>query len=91
MSSLTIGYHWLYLIVILAMAVIPQAANGHQAAEKDYLYENDYILDVHHSGRRRITAVRCDMTVNYVNCNHLDLTSSLLLPCLLTERKICSM
>ena len=52
-------YLWVYLIVFLSVAVVPQAANRHQVAEKDHLYENDYVLDVHHSGRRKLTAVRC--------------------------------
>ena len=45
----------LFFIVFLAIAALPDAADRHQG----HLYENDYVLDVHHSGRRRLTAVRC--------------------------------
>ena len=55
----------LFFIVFLAIAALPDAENRPQ----DHLYENDYVLDVHHSGRRRLTAVRC-LPTYYCQSNH---------------------
>jgi len=46
------------LLAVVAAAATPAVGRGSLDRDNGGLYVDDYVLDVHHSGRRRLTAVR---------------------------------